>query len=183
MCTCTSWMRHRTRVYPSSAISLSKSATADLDAQAPESILPVVVMDSGLARSLSSGRALRGPVGAPRNDVKLSSLRRSRLPRPRFDLADCIDHGIEGQHGGSMPRLVVAHRLEQRDVGPLALRGAAVFLQHLPHGLAQFAQFARRRADDVARPDRGPGLAQSAALHIMGQIPDPRPLPLHVALD
>ena len=33
----------------------------------PESILPVVVMDSGLARSLSSGRALRGPVGAPRN--------------------------------------------------------------------------------------------------------------------
>jgi hypothetical protein len=25
-------------------------------------------MDSGLARSLSSGRALRGPVGAPRND-------------------------------------------------------------------------------------------------------------------
>src|SRR5882724_362818 len=34
----------------------------------PESILPIVVMDSGLARSLSSGRALRGPVGAPRND-------------------------------------------------------------------------------------------------------------------
>jgi len=34
----------------------------------PESILPVVVMDSGLARSLSSGRASRGPVGAPRND-------------------------------------------------------------------------------------------------------------------
>src|ERR1700720_1257804 len=34
----------------------------------PESILPVVVMDSGLARSLSSGRALRGPVGAPRHD-------------------------------------------------------------------------------------------------------------------
>src|SRR3981189_1425103 len=34
----------------------------------PESILPVVVMDSGLARSPSSGRPLRGPVGAPRND-------------------------------------------------------------------------------------------------------------------
>jgi hypothetical protein len=30
----------------------------------PESILPVAVMDSGLARSLSSGRALRGPVGS-----------------------------------------------------------------------------------------------------------------------
>ncbi len=37
----------------------------------PESILPVVVMDSGLARSLSSGRALRGPVGAPRNDGRV----------------------------------------------------------------------------------------------------------------
>src|ERR1700675_4132007 len=43
---------NRTRVYPSSAISLSKSATADLDAQASdvqlhigESILPIVVMD------------------------------------------------------------------------------------------------------------------------------------------
>ena len=34
----------------------------------PESILPVVVMDSGLARSLSSGRALHVPGGAPRND-------------------------------------------------------------------------------------------------------------------
>ena len=31
----------------------------------PESMLPVVVMDSGLARGLSSGRALRGHVGAP----------------------------------------------------------------------------------------------------------------------
>src|SRR5229473_5615367 len=34
----------------------------------PESILPAVVMDSGLARSLSSGGAERRPVGAPRND-------------------------------------------------------------------------------------------------------------------
>jgi hypothetical protein len=49
--------------YPSSAISLSKSATADVDAQASdvqlrigESILPIVVMDSGLA------------LRAPRND-------------------------------------------------------------------------------------------------------------------
>src|SRR3979490_480593 len=32
-----SGMRHRTRVYPSSAISLSKSATADLDARARKS--------------------------------------------------------------------------------------------------------------------------------------------------
>jgi error-prone DNA polymerase len=34
----------------------------------PESILPAGVMDSGLMRSLSSGRALRGPGGVPRND-------------------------------------------------------------------------------------------------------------------
>src|SRR5882724_1617375 len=45
----------------------------------PESILPAVVMDSGLARSLSSGRALRGPVGAPRNDGH----RRAPPHRPR----------------------------------------------------------------------------------------------------
>jgi len=31
-------------------ISLSESATADLDGAGPESILPIVVMDSGLAR-------------------------------------------------------------------------------------------------------------------------------------
>jgi hypothetical protein len=39
---------NRTRVYPSSAISLSKSTTADLDGAGPESILTMVVMDSGL---------------------------------------------------------------------------------------------------------------------------------------
>ncbi len=45
---CHSGMRHRTRVYPSSAISLSKSATADLDAQTRYS--RIVVMDFGFAR-------------------------------------------------------------------------------------------------------------------------------------
>jgi hypothetical protein len=39
-------------------------------AQARNPYPPIVVMDSGLARSLSSGRASRGPVGAPRNDEK-----------------------------------------------------------------------------------------------------------------
>jgi hypothetical protein len=34
----------------------------------PESITTIGSMGSGLARSLSSGRALRGPGGAPRND-------------------------------------------------------------------------------------------------------------------
>src|SRR5436190_2218927 len=42
----------------------------------PESILPIVVMDSGFVRILSSGRALRGPVGTPRNDVRLLILAR-----------------------------------------------------------------------------------------------------------
>src|SRR5471032_3007886 len=48
------------------------------------------------------------------------------VARLRFDLADRIDHGIEGQHRRGMARLVIAHRLKQCDVGPLALRGAAV---------------------------------------------------------
>ena len=51
--------------------SLSSFRDAPLGAD-PESILPMVVMDSGLARSLSSGRALRGPGGAPRNDSSIS---------------------------------------------------------------------------------------------------------------
>src|SRR6202042_2883393 len=40
-----------------------------------------------------------------------------------LDLADGIDHGVEGQHGRGMARLVIAYRLEQRDIGPFALRG------------------------------------------------------------
>src|ERR1019366_2463378 len=47
---------NRTRVYPSSAISLSKSATAGLDGAGPESIRQIVVMGSGFA------------LRAPRND-------------------------------------------------------------------------------------------------------------------
>ena len=65
-------------------------------------------------------------------------LRRRRLLRPGFDLADGVDHGVEGQHGRGVAGLVVAHRFEQGDVGPLALRGSAVFLQHLAHGFSQF---------------------------------------------
>ena len=65
------------------AINLERSSFPDVQLHivdaplgaGPESILIIVVMDSPmcnctskLARSLSSGRALRGPVGAPRND-------------------------------------------------------------------------------------------------------------------
>src|SRR5437899_10694541 len=61
-----------------------------------------------------------------------------RLLRPGFDLADGVDHGVEGQHGRGMTGLVVAYGLEQGDVGPFALRGGTVFLQHLAHGFSQF---------------------------------------------
>ena len=74
-----------------------------------------------------------------RGEVRLFS--RSRLPG--LDLVERRDHRIEGEHGGGVARLVVAHRLEHRDVGPSAVRRRAVLLQHLAHGLAQFAQFRR----------------------------------------
>src|SRR3954454_22671040 len=61
-----------------------------------------------------------------------------RGPALAFDLADGIHHGVEGQHGRGVARLVVAHRFEPGDVGPLALRGSTVFLQHLAHGFPQF---------------------------------------------
>jgi hypothetical protein len=55
----------------------------------PESILTMVVMVSGLARSLSSGRALRGPVGAARNDddkkAGIAPGLRFRRIGPQFD--------------------------------------------------------------------------------------------------
>src|SRR5258707_8692655 len=40
----------------------------------PESVFAVVVMDTELVRSLSSGGALRGPVGTPRNDERMNFL-------------------------------------------------------------------------------------------------------------
>ncbi len=44
-----------------------------------------------------------------------------------LDLADGVDHRVEGQQRRGMARLVVAHRLEHRDVGPLAACGGAPF--------------------------------------------------------
>ena len=136
----------------------------------------------GAARIVAR-RGYRSSRARPLRMTKLSRRLRCRLLGLGFDLADRIDHGIEGQHGRGMPRLVVAHRLEQRDIGPFALRRAAVFLQHLADGFAQFAQFARGRADDVARHDRGRGLAERAGLHVMGKIGDDRPVHFEVDLD
>ena len=56
--------RHRSRVYPRSALRLPKSATADLGGASPESISPGCGYGfRAPSRSLSSGRASRGPVG------------------------------------------------------------------------------------------------------------------------
>ena len=109
--------------------------------------------------------------------------RRSRLPGLGLDLADRVDHGIESQHGRGVARLVVAHRLEQGDVGPFSVRRTAVFLQHLADGLAQFAQFVRRRSHDMAGHDRGGSLAERASLHVMGEVGDDRTFHLEVDLD
>jgi hypothetical protein len=68
MCKCRSWIRQPNSGLPEFGNIIVQVGYSRLGCAGPESILPVVVMDSGLARSLSSGRALRGPVGAPRND-------------------------------------------------------------------------------------------------------------------
>src|SRR5258708_16996452 len=88
----------------------------------------MVVMDSGLA------------LRAPRNDGWPSALRRYRLFGLRLDLADRVDHGIEGQHRRGMPGLVIAHRLQQRHNGPLAFRPGSVFLQPPSDRLAPITQ-------------------------------------------
>ena len=56
------------------------------------------------------------------NQIKIQDRRRLALRRGGLlalvgalglDLSDRIDHGIEGQHGRGMPRLVVAHGLQK----------------------------------------------------------------------
>jgi hypothetical protein len=78
MCDCTSWMRHRPRVYPSSAISLSKSATADLDAQAWNPYSLSWLWIPGSRKS------------APRNDGRISIRDRSENGQRTTRLAQVI---------------------------------------------------------------------------------------------
>ena len=113
-----------------------------------------------------------------RGEVEL--LRRLLLRFLGLDLIERRHHGIEGEHGRGMARLIVAHRLEHGDVGPFAGGRRAVLLQHLAHGLAQLAQFGRLCADDVAGHDRGRSLAERAGLHVMGEIADHRAVHLEV---
>src|ERR1700683_1699599 len=88
-----------------------------------------------------------------------------------FDLPDGVHDGVKGQHGRRMPRLVVTHRLEHRDIGPLAARWRlAALLQHLAHGFTEFAKLLGLRADDVARHDRRRSLAKRTGLHFMSKV-------------
>src|SRR3954465_15644532 len=88
-------------------------------ARDPESITPagvlierIVVMDSGFARSLSSGRALRGPVGTPRNDgpcqldfglIATAVIGTSTMPRASAPLAHCVMRSIEAGSAEATP--------------------------------------------------------------------------------
>jgi hypothetical protein len=54
--------------YTTRAAAGASGARHSLRPLGPESITTIARMDSGLVRSLSSGRALRGPVGTPRSD-------------------------------------------------------------------------------------------------------------------
>src|SRR5580700_2754613 len=87
-------------------------------------------------------RGLRREASNKSSRVMIRALRRCRIVAALLlDLADGVDHGVERQKRGGVARLVVAHRLEHGDIGPLAvLRRRAVFLEHLAHGLAQRAQ-------------------------------------------
>src|SRR5205085_12451040 len=52
----------------------------------------------------------------------------------------------------------------------------------LANGLAQLAQFARVRADDMARHDGGGGLAQRAGFYVVGEIGDDGAVHLEIDL-
>src|ERR1700712_138983 len=72
-------MRHRTRVYPSSAISLPKSATADLDAQTrnpePHETSGFRVRASRTLGTTRCNKKKRPPRGRPFPDTDLNNRR------------------------------------------------------------------------------------------------------------
>ena len=85
--------------------------------------------------------------------------------RPGFNLFQRRDHGVEGEQRGSMPRLIVADRLEHGDIRPFAGRRGTIFFQHPADLLADIAQFLRARAHDITRHDGGGRLPQGAGDH------------------
>ena len=75
------------------------------------------------------GRARRGAwrqeFGDRAATYSAAVLRRGFAAALGLDLADGVDHGVEGQQRRGVARLVVAHRFEHRDIGPLCRRPAA----------------------------------------------------------
>jgi hypothetical protein len=89
-----------------------------------------------------------------------------------FDLLDTSDRRVEGEQRRGMPGLVIAHRLQDRDIGPFAARRGAIFLEHGAHLVAQRAQFRCTRSDDMTGHDGRRRLTERTGLHVLGEIDD-----------
>src|SRR5262249_2452899 len=109
----------------------------------------IVLRVAPLSSRLDLARASIQPLGPmdcraePANDeLREVGLLRGSLRAPLgLDLADGLDHRVEGQKRRGMARLVVAHGLEYGDVGPFSFGGrGAVFLEHPAHAFAQRPQ-------------------------------------------
>src|SRR5260221_4557425 len=88
-------MRHRTRVYPSSAISLSKSAIADLDAQARNPYSRSWLWIPGSLVSL-----------APRNDAREKNpAGRTIVTHDRSTVEAVVNHYFDGLYEGNADKL------------------------------------------------------------------------------
>ena len=94
----------------------------------------------------------------------------------RSDPADgllCRDVGngakrcLEGQHGGGVAGLVVAHRLEESHILEAAFRPLAVLLQHGEHGVTRRSDFRDAGADHMPGQNGGRGLAECTGFHLM----------------
>ena len=79
----------------------------------------------GPMHARSSRRAETGGLAAAKSAYSAACAR--LLSALRLDLVDRRHHRIEGEQGRGVARLVVAHRLQHRDVGPFAGREAAPF--------------------------------------------------------
>lgn len=125
----------------------------------------------------------------PRSDpadhpgMTTANSRRSRLPGLRLDLADRVDHGIESQQllSRCVARPVVAHRLEQGNVGPFSFRGLLLFSFSILRTVSRNSRSSTcRRSHDMAGHDRGGSLAERTSLHVMGEVGDDRTFHLEV---
>ena len=98
---------------------------------------------------------------------KCSTRPRWRLcVRPRSDRSRRSRHRTSASSG--MARLVVAHRLQHGDVGPLAVRRLA-FSFSMRRRFRAAAQLVGFRPDDIARHDRGGGSGRARRLSRHGR--------------